>query len=85
MGVKHVIKDVVVTSHKCEQACSDCMSVPPCTFSHVRIPWELCHRNFRSRACFDKHKKNKLRGKSVNKRKTAACGSLLRNKKEARV
>jgi len=28
-------------THKCEQACSDCMSVPPCTFSHVRIPCEL--------------------------------------------
>jgi len=43
--------------HKCEQAWSDCMSVLPCTFSHVRIACELCNRNLRSRACFDKHKK----------------------------
>jgi len=71
-------------THKCEQACSDCMLVPPCTFSHVRIPCELCNRNFRSRARFDKHKKNKLRGKRVceQKKNCAACGSLLRNKKK---
>jgi len=71
-------------THKCEQACSDCMSVPPCTFSHVRIPCELCNRNFRSRTCFDKHKTNKLRGKTVceQKKNCAACGSLLTNKKK---
>ena len=26
--------------HKCEQTCSDCMSVPRCAFTHVRIPCE---------------------------------------------
>jgi len=56
-------------THKFEQACSDCMSVPPCTLSHVRIPCELCNRNFRSRACLDKHKKNKLRAKTVCEQK----------------
>jgi len=34
---------------KCEQACSACMSVPPCSFSHVRIPFVSCNRNFSSR------------------------------------
>ena len=66
-------------THKCEQACSDCMSVPPCTFSHFRIPCELCNRTFWSRVCFEKHKNNKLRGKTVceQKKNCAACGSLL--------
>ena len=52
-------------THKCVQECSDCMSVPPCSISHVRIPCESCNRPFRSRVCFDKHKTNKLRGKTV--------------------
>ena len=43
-------------THKREQSCSDCMSVPPCAFPDVRIPCESCNRNFRSPACFDKHK-----------------------------
>ena len=70
-------------THKCEQACSDCESVSKCTFSHVRIPCELCNTNFRIRACFDKHKKNKFRGKIVceQKKNCAACGSLFRIKK----
>jgi len=71
-------------THKCEQAPSDCMSVPPCRFSHVRIPCELCNRNFRSRAFFYKHKTNKLRRKTVceQKKNCAACCSLLTNKKK---
>jgi len=70
-------------THKCEQACSDCMSVPPCSFSNVRIPCESCNKIFRSRVCFDKHKTNKLRGKTVceQKKNCAACDRLLRNKK----
>ena len=77
---KRCCRDV---THKCEQTCSDCMSVPPCTFSYVRIPCESCNRTFRSRVCFDKHKNNKLRGKTVceQKKNCAACGSLLTNKK----
>ena len=70
-------------THKFEKACIVCMSVPPCKFSHIRIPCELCNRNFRSRVCFDRHKTNKLRGKTVeNKKNCAACGSLLTNKKK---
>ena len=48
-------------TQKCEQACSDCMSVPPCAFCEVRIPCESCNRTLRRRVCFDKHEKNKLR------------------------
>jgi hypothetical protein len=70
-------------THTCDQSCSDCMSVPPCTFSGLRIPCELCNRNFRSQACFDRHKKNTLRGKTVceQKRNCVSCGSLLTSKK----
>jgi hypothetical protein len=58
------------------------MSVPPCAFSEVRIPCESCNRTFRSRACFDKHKTNKLRGKTyVRKRGIVRIESLLSRKK----
>jgi hypothetical protein len=52
-------------THKCKESCSDCMSVPPCAFAGDRIPCESCNRTFRSQTCFDKHKTNKLRGKTV--------------------
>jgi hypothetical protein len=70
-------------THKCEEACSDCMSIPPCMFSNVRIPCEACNRNFRSQTCFDRQKTNKLRGRTVCERKKncATCGSLLTRKK----
>ena len=47
------------------------MSIPPCPYADVRIPWESCNRQFRSRACFERHKTNKL-GKNpyVNRRET---------------
>jgi len=66
-------------THKCEEICSDCMSVPPCAFSTVRIPCEACNRTFRSQSCFDKHKTNKLRRKTVcaQKKNCAKCDSLL--------
>ena len=71
-------------THKCEQTCSDCMSVPPCAFSEVRIPCEACSRNFRSQTCFDNDKNKKLRGKTVceQKRNCGTCGSLLTEKKK---
>jgi len=60
-----------------------------CQFLHARFPiFEsragLCNRTFRSRVFFDKHKHNKLRGKTVceQKKNCAACGSLLTNKKK---
>jgi len=53
-------------THKCGETCSDCKSVPPCTYSEVQVACESCNRNFRSRSCFEKHKANKLGGgKSV--------------------
>jgi hypothetical protein len=65
-------------THKCLETCSDCMSVPPCAYAYVRIPREACSRQFRSRACFDKHKTNKLEGKSVceKKRSCVVCDKL---------
>jgi len=44
---------------------SDYRLVPPCTFSEERVPCDSCNRNFRSRSCFEKHKTNKLEGKTV--------------------
>ena len=66
--------------HVCEQTCDGCMSAPPCAFSGLRIPCESCHRNFRSRACFDRHKTTQVtRGKTVcdAKRNCATCGRLI--------
>ena len=62
------------------------MSTPPCTFPQaaaVRIPCESYTSTFRSQACFDRHKTNKLRRKTVceQKRNCANCGSLLTRKK----
>jgi hypothetical protein len=63
-------------THKCEHACSDCMSVPPCSFSGTKIPCGKCNKTFRSQACFDKHKNNKLRGEAIcqRKRDCVTCG-----------
>jgi len=52
-------------THKCVETCNDCRSVPPCTFSEARVPCESCNRHFRSRSCIEKHKTNKLEGKTV--------------------
>jgi hypothetical protein len=30
--------------HMCDQACSDCTSIPPCAFADVRILCESCNR-----------------------------------------
>ena len=69
--------------HRCQQSCSDCTSIPPCIMSEVRIPCAVCKRTFRSQACYDRHKTNKLRGKTVcaKKRNCAKCGALLTVKK----
>jgi hypothetical protein len=52
------------------------MSVPPCSFSDTRIPCVECNKTFRSRACFERHKANTLRGEAKYGRKTvcALCG-----------
>ena len=66
-------------THKCRETCTDCMSIPPCIWSDVRIPCEACNRTFRSQACFDKHKTNKLKDKTVceQKRNCTKCNGLL--------
>jgi len=66
-------------THKFRETCTDCMSIPPCICTDVRIPCEACNRTFRSQACFDKHKTNKLKGKTVcaQKRNCAKCDGLL--------
>jgi hypothetical protein len=69
-------------SHKCEESCSDCMFVPPCAFSGVRIPCESCNRTFRSQTCFNKHKTNMFGGKAVcSKKRNCANSKLLTRKK----
>ena len=52
-------------THICDQTYGDCMSVPPCEFPGLPIPCVSCNRNFSSHTCFDEHKTNKLRGKTV--------------------
>jgi len=59
-------------THRCQKTCSDCMSIPPCPYADVRIPCESCNRQFRSRTCFVKHKKNKLGKKTYVKRRGTA-------------
>ena len=54
-------------THKCQETCSDCMSVPPCPYDNVRIPCESCNRQFRSRTCFDKHKKTRQEKRPMRK------------------
>jgi hypothetical protein len=59
--------------HRCQETCSDFMSVPPCPYDDVRIPCGSCNRQFRSRAYFDRHKTSKI-GKRpfVKKRETVS-------------
>ena len=56
-------------THICDQACGDCMFVTPCELSGLGIPCEACNRNFSCNTRFDRHKANKLRGKTVCERK----------------
>jgi len=66
-------------THRCREKCTDCMSIPPCIRTDVRIPCEASNRTFRSQACFNKQKTNKLMGKTVceQKRNCAKCNGLL--------
>ena len=66
-------------THRCREKCTDCKSKPPCICTDVRIPCESCNRTFRSQACFDKHKTNKLKEKTVceQMRNFAKCDGLL--------
>ena len=66
-------------THKCQETCNDCLSIPPCIFTDIRIPCESCNRTFRNQSCFGKHLTNKLKGKTVcaQKRNCANCSILL--------
>ena len=70
-------------THRCPDTCSDSMSVPPCPYADVRISCESCNREFRSSACFDKQKTNKLGGKSEceQKRNCDKCNRYTSRKK----
>jgi hypothetical protein len=69
--------------HRCQETCSDCMSVPPCPYDNVRILCESCNRQFRSCACFDRHKTNKLGKKTIceKKRNCTICNRLITDKR----
>ena len=66
-------------THKCSEACTDCLSIPPCIGTDVQIPCGSCNITFRCRACFEKHKTNKLKGKPVclQKRNCGTCNSPI--------
>jgi len=69
-------------THRCQESCSDCMSVPPCPYAGVRIPCEACNRQFRSRACFDRHKTNKIGEKTVcEKKNCTTCNTFITDKR----
>jgi len=64
-------------AHKCQETSNDCMSIPPCVYSHVRIPCESCNRTFRSQTCFDKHKTKKWRERLyVSRKRTAQISAV---------
>jgi hypothetical protein len=69
-------------THKCAHTCSDCISVPPCSFSGTWIPCGECNKTFRSQECFAKHKTNLLRRKHIFQRRTvcATCGEVIPHK-----
>ena len=65
-------------THRCRERCTDCMSIPPCICTEVRIPCEACNRTVRSQACFDKHKTNQLKKEKtyVSKRETVQSATV---------
>ena len=66
-------------THVCDPTCSDCMMSPPCAFQNIRIPCEECNRHFRSQKCFDIHKRNAPKERTVreSKRYCGTCGLLV--------
>jgi hypothetical protein len=62
-----------------------------CPFHHVHTQIfesrASCNRNYRSRTCFDKHKTNKVRLKSIceRKRSCAVCNKVIMSKKSTNV
>ena len=70
-------------THVCDQTCSDCATNPPCAFEGIRIPCEDCNSHFRSRACFDNHKRRTAKNRTVceRKRRCDTCGVLVTREK----
>jgi len=66
-------------TNKCQETHNDCSTIPPCVYTHVRIRCESFNRTIRTQSCFDKHKTNKLEGKTEceHKKNCANCGSVL--------
>ena len=62
-------------THKCNEACTNCLSIPPCIGRDVRIPCGSSNRTFRSQTCFEKHKTNILKGKPLWSQKRN-CGKF---------
>jgi len=84
MAKKHVCKACKIcrseVTHVCVQKCSDCATSPPCSFGGTRIPCEEGNRHFRSRSCFDNHKRRNTAKKSSvceRKRLCGTCGVLV--------
>ena len=69
-------------TRKCGETCSDCKSIPPCMYSDERVPCESRNRNFRSRSCYEKHKTNKVDGKTIFEkvRNCAVCNVCVTKK-----
>jgi len=64
--------------HVCDQRCSDCMASPRFVSAGIRIPCDLCNRHFRSRECFENHKKTqgKIKKSACDIRKCCVtCGA----------
>jgi hypothetical protein len=55
--------------HRCQETCSDYMLVSPCPYTDVRIPCDSYYTQFRSRACLNNHKTNKLGKRQFVKRR----------------
>jgi hypothetical protein len=70
-------------THVCDQTCSDCMTSPPCSVSHVRIPCTVCNRHFRSRTRYVNHKQRISNKKFVCERKGchATCRWIVTHEK----
>ena len=56
-------------THTCDQTCSNCMAIPPCVATGVRIPCAESERLFRSHTSFSSHKRRIGNKRSVCERK----------------
>lgn len=61
--------------HRCEKSCPGCQSIPPCERSSPNITCDDCNRLFKSRQCFENHRKMN------NDTKTNICQRISRCKR----